>query len=167
MQRSQQTDLVEFYAIEINGKGRHRRAKEPGEIASRLAEWERFYNEVHPHSGIGRKPPRKRWEEVSALTPTRAEIDARYDPARETSTVKRGTWYTSRSETVSPIFTYGAALIGSGESTPMQDADAEPVSEAMPKKCILRRTFRPSGADVRKAPRTGSGSVAQPSSRGP
>jgi len=41
VERSQQTDLVEFYALEIDGKGRHRRAKERGEIAERLAAWER------------------------------------------------------------------------------------------------------------------------------
>jgi transposase InsO family protein len=99
VERSQQTDLVggrnapPFYALEIDGKGRLRRAKAPDEIAGRLAEWEQFYNEVRPHSGIGRKPPRKRWEEVAELTPTREELDARYDPTSEPRTVKRGSWY--------------------------------------------------------------------------
>ena len=93
VERSQQTDLVEFYALEIDGKGRHRRAKAPDEIVGRLAAWERFYNEVRPHSGIGRKPPQKRWEEVADLTPTREDLDARYDPKSEPRTVKRGNWY--------------------------------------------------------------------------
>ena len=93
VERSQQTDLVEFYALEIDGKGRHRRAKAPDEIEGRLAAWERFYNEVRPHSGIGRKPPQKRWEEVAELTPSREDLDARYDAKSEPRTVKRGSWY--------------------------------------------------------------------------
>ena len=82
-----------FYALEIDGKGRHRRAKAPDEIEGRLAAWERFYNEVRPHSGIGRKSPQKRWEEVADLTPSREDLDARYDAKSEPSRVKRGSWY--------------------------------------------------------------------------
>lgn len=92
VERSQQTDLVEFYALEIDGKGRYRRAKEPAGLAERQADWQRFYNGVRPHSGLGGKTPWQRWEEVAPLTPTRAELDARYDPSAEPTRVKRGNW---------------------------------------------------------------------------
>ena len=92
VERSQQTDLMEFYALEITVKGKHRRAKEPGQLAERLAEWQRFYNEERPHSGLGGKAPQQRWSEVAALTPTRAELDAQYDLKQEPESVKRGNW---------------------------------------------------------------------------
>jgi len=88
--RPEQTDLVEFYALEIDGKGRHRRAKQPGELAKRQGDWQRFYNDVRPHGGLGGKTPWQRWKEVAPLTPTRAEPDGRYDPASEPTVVKRG-----------------------------------------------------------------------------
>ena len=59
-------------------------------MATRLAEWQRFYNEVRPHGGIGGKAPRQRWEEVEPLTPSREELDARYDPKKEPVTIRRG-----------------------------------------------------------------------------
>lgn len=98
VERSQQTDLMEFYALEIDGKGRHRKAKEPEGMADRLAEWQQFYNEVRPHGGIGGKSPQQRWAEVAELTPTREEMDARYDPKKEPTTIRRGKklWLTTR-----------------------------------------------------------------------
>ncbi len=92
VERSQQTDLMEFYALEIDGKGRQRKAREPEGMADRLAEWQRFYNEVRPHGGIGSKAPIQRLAEVAELTPTRAEMDARYDPSKEPTTIRRGKW---------------------------------------------------------------------------
>lgn len=98
VERSQQTDLVEFYALEIAGKGKHRRAKEPEQLAERLAEWQRFYNQERPHGGIGGKAPQQRWTEVAALTPTKAELDEAYDPKKEPEYVTRGTkvWMPAR-----------------------------------------------------------------------
>lgn len=98
VERSQQTDLMEFYALEIDGKGRHRKAKDPAGMADRLAEWQQFYNEVRPHGGIGGKSPQQRWAEVAELTPTREEMDARYDPKKEPTTIRRGKklWLTTR-----------------------------------------------------------------------
>ena len=92
VERSQQTDRIEFYALEIDGKGRYRKAKEPERMPERLAEWQRFYNEDRPHSGLGGKTPQQRWEAVAALTPTREEIESRYDPKAEPTTVRRGNW---------------------------------------------------------------------------
>lgn len=90
VERSQQTDLMEFYALEIDGKGRYRKAKEPEGMDERLAEWQHFYNEVRPHGGIGGKTPAHRLAEVADLTPTRAEMDTRYDPSKEPTTIQRG-----------------------------------------------------------------------------
>jgi len=90
VERSQQTDRMEFYALEIEGTGRDRRARVPEAMTDRLSAWEWFYNGVRPHGGIGGKTPQQRWEEVSALTPTRSELDARYDPAKEPTHIERG-----------------------------------------------------------------------------
>jgi transposase InsO family protein len=54
VERSQQTDRAEFYALEVTGRGKLRRAKEEPEVlAAWLAQWQRFYNEQRPHGGIG------------------------------------------------------------------------------------------------------------------
>ena len=71
VERSQQTDLTEFYALEIDGEGRYRKAEEPEGMAERLAAWQQLYNEVRPHGGIGGKTPTKRLAEVAQLTPSR------------------------------------------------------------------------------------------------
>lgn len=92
VERSQQTDLMEFYALEIDGEGRYRKAKEPEGMAERLSAWQQFYNEVRPHGGIGGKTPTQRLAEVAQLTPTRAEMDARYDPSKEPKSIARGKW---------------------------------------------------------------------------
>ena len=98
VERSQQTDLVEFYALEVTGKGKQRRARDREGLAEHLAAWQRFYNEERAHSSLGGRTPWERWEEVRALTPTRAELDALYDPAREPQRVRRGRrrWVTTR-----------------------------------------------------------------------
>lgn len=90
VERSQQTDLMEFYALEIDGEGRYRKAKDPAGMVGRLGEWQQFYNEVRPHGGIGGKTPLQRLAEVAELTPTRAEMDARYDPSKEPTKIQRG-----------------------------------------------------------------------------
>lgn len=93
VERSQQSDRAEFYALEITGKGKQRRAKEKPEVlATKLSEWQRFYNEERPHGGIKGRTPEQRWQEVKHLTPAREEMDARYDPASEPTQVKRGKW---------------------------------------------------------------------------
>ncbi len=90
VERSQQTDLMEFYALEIDGEGRYRKAKERDGMVERLAAWQQFYNEVRPHGGIGGKAPVQRLAEVAELTPTRAEMDARYDPSKKPTSIQRG-----------------------------------------------------------------------------
>jgi transposase InsO family protein len=98
VERSQQTDLMEFYALEICGKGKNRRVREAEGLPDRLAAWQRFYNKERAHSSLGGRSPRERWEEVQALTPSRAELDALFDPAREPRSIKRGKkrWLTTR-----------------------------------------------------------------------
>lgn len=92
VERSQQTDLVEFYALEIAGKGKRRQVKRTEGLDRRLGEWQRFYNEQRPHGGLEGKTPLERWREVAALTPSRAELDALYDERREPRAVSRGKW---------------------------------------------------------------------------
>ncbi len=75
VERSQQTDLVEFYALEIEGKGKARVAREREELEQRLKAWQRFYNELRSHGGIGSETRQRRWEEVEPLTPTRVVLD--------------------------------------------------------------------------------------------
>lgn len=90
VERSQQTDLVEFYALEITGKGRGRQVRQREELEERLVQWQRFYNEERPHGGLEGKTPVARWGEVAALTPSRAELDELYDEAREPRSFRRG-----------------------------------------------------------------------------
>ena len=61
-------------------------------MPERLAEWQRFSNDDRPHRGLGGRTPRQRWEAVKDLTPTREEIESRYDPKSEPTTVRRGNW---------------------------------------------------------------------------
>ena len=93
VERSQQTDRMEFYALEIHGKGKRRRVIERAGLEERLAEWQVFYNEQRAHSGLGGKTPRERLEEVESLTPSRAEMDGRFDERKERTSVPRGWHY--------------------------------------------------------------------------
>lgn len=92
VERSQQTDLVEFYALEMAGKGKKRHVLCAEGLSDRLAAWQGFYNRDRAHSSLGGRTPWQRWEEVQALTPSRAELDRLYDPAREPRSIKRGKW---------------------------------------------------------------------------
>lgn len=92
VERSQQTDRIEFYALEITGKGKGRQVREGNGLEERLAQWQRFYNEERGHSSLGGRTPWMRWQEVRELGPTREELDAVYDGAREPTRVKRGKW---------------------------------------------------------------------------
>lgn len=98
VERSQQTDLVEFYALEITGKGKRRCVQDREGLAERLALWQRFYNEERAHSSLGGRTPWQRWQEVAALSPTRAALDALYDSEREPRHIRRGKrrWLTTR-----------------------------------------------------------------------
>ena len=93
VERSQQTDQMEFYALEIHGKGKSRQVIERVGLEERLAEWQLFYNEQRAHSSLGGKTPRDRLQEVEALTPSRAEMDGRFDERKERTSVPRGWHY--------------------------------------------------------------------------
>jgi len=64
--------------------------RERDRLEQKLKTWQRFYNEVRPHGGIGGKTPQRRWEEVEALTPTREVLDGRYDGSKEPKWIKQG-----------------------------------------------------------------------------
>ncbi len=55
VERSQRTDLEEFYAIEdINDP----------DLPERLQEWQHYWNWERPHSSIGGKSPVDKWSDV-------------------------------------------------------------------------------------------------------
>ncbi|MFV0644580.1 MAG: IS481 family transposase [Sphingomonadaceae bacterium] len=75
VERSHKTDLQEFYATQdINDP----------ELERRLDEWQMFYNWHRPHSSLGGKTPSEKCHELSERTPFRDEIEALYDPEKET-----------------------------------------------------------------------------------
>jgi transposase InsO family protein len=92
VERSQQTDLVEFYALAIAGKGKKCHVLCLEGLSDRLAAWQGFYNRDRAHSSLGGRTPWQRWEEVEALTPSRMELDGLYDPSCEPRSIKRGKW---------------------------------------------------------------------------
>jgi transposase InsO family protein len=74
VERSQKTDLEEFYAIVD--------LKDPA-LAQKLDEWQVYYNEFRPHSALQGKTPWERWWELSSKTPYRDEVEDLYDPTKE------------------------------------------------------------------------------------
>jgi len=74
VERSQQTDLQEFY--------RTADLKDPA-LNDRLAEWQFYYNYQRPHSSLQGKTPAEAAAEKSAGSPFWDEVIARYDPKKE------------------------------------------------------------------------------------
>ena len=74
VERSQKTDLEEFYATAD--------LQDPA-LAEKLDEWQVYYNEFRPHGALNGKTPWERWWELSHKTPYRDEIEALYDPTKE------------------------------------------------------------------------------------
>jgi hypothetical protein len=74
VERSQKTDLEEFYAIvDLSSKG----------LAEQLFDWQCQYNEFPPHGSLGNKTPWERWSELLFQTPYCDEATAMYDPSKE------------------------------------------------------------------------------------
>lgn len=74
VERSQQTDLMEFWAtVSVHD----------ADVPLQLRAWQRFYNRVRPHSALGGRTPYGRLLERAAVIPTPAEVAQAYDPARE------------------------------------------------------------------------------------
>ena len=74
VERSQKTDLDEFYATVELGDGA---------LADRLAEWQHFYNWERPHGSLHGKSPMDRFFELSPETPFWDDVVAQYDATRE------------------------------------------------------------------------------------
>jgi transposase InsO family protein len=74
VERSQRTDLEEFYAIEdINTSN----------LSERLQEWQHYWNWERPHSSIGGKSPIYKWSECIEIIPSTEKICNEYNPKEE------------------------------------------------------------------------------------
>ena len=74
VERSQRTDLQEFYAtIDLNAEDLH----------AQLDEWQFYYNWHRPHSSLGGRSPMDKVSELSEKTPFWSDVEAMYDPSRE------------------------------------------------------------------------------------
>jgi transposase InsO family protein len=74
VERSQRTDRMEFYATAD---------LEAPDLADQLKEWQRFYNEVRPHGGIGGRSPAAQYRRAADRVPTRSAVAEAYDPSQE------------------------------------------------------------------------------------
>lgn len=74
VERSQKTDLEEFYATaNLNSP----------KLKYRLEEWQFYYNWQRPHSSLGNKSPIDRVCELLKKTPFWDEVTEKYDPSKE------------------------------------------------------------------------------------
>jgi hypothetical protein len=74
VERSQQTDLLEFYALEDLASP---------ELEEHLFEWQHFYNWHRPHGALGGLTPMDRRWELSPKTPWSWEVQSLYDSTKE------------------------------------------------------------------------------------
>lgn len=74
VERSQKTDLSEFYAIAD--------LKDP-ELEDRLSEWQHYYNWHRVHGSLNGKTPMGRYFELSKKTPYLEDVSNQYDMSRE------------------------------------------------------------------------------------
>lgn len=74
VERSQMTDLDEFYAPE-NLKF--------SDLEERLQQWQHYYNWHRPHGSLNGKNPKERYFEVSVKTPYSDEVEVQYGPLEE------------------------------------------------------------------------------------
>jgi transposase InsO family protein len=74
VERSQRADLEEFWPTVD--------PRSPA-VQERLAEWQHFWNWERPHSALGGKMPIDWICELLAKIPSRAAVEAAYDPAKE------------------------------------------------------------------------------------
>ena len=75
VERSQKTDLEEFYALE--------ELTDFEKLKEELKVWQFFYNWHRPHGALGGKSPIDRKVELSEKTPFWDEIEHLYDPQKE------------------------------------------------------------------------------------
>lgn len=74
VERSQRTDLDEFYAtVDIRDAA----------LSNRLDEWEFYYNWHRPHGSLQGQTPCEKHSSLIDKTPLREEVEAMYDPTKE------------------------------------------------------------------------------------
>ena len=76
VERSQQTDWIEFYSsVDLRDV----------DLSQRLEEWQFFYNWHRPHSALNGHTPMERCCQLLEQTPLLEEVEAQYDAKRERS----------------------------------------------------------------------------------
>lgn len=74
VERSQRTDLEEFYAtVDLSAE----------DLADRLADWQSHYNEFRVHGSLDGRTPWEVWYERAQRTPLFEEVEALYDESVE------------------------------------------------------------------------------------
>jgi transposase InsO family protein len=74
VERSQRTDLEEFYAtVDLRAE----------DLAARLDDWQSHYNEFRVHGSLDGRTPWEVWYERARLTPLFEEVEALYDDSAE------------------------------------------------------------------------------------
>jgi len=77
VERSQQTDIQEFYAtLDLDNISFE-------ELDEELAYWQHHYNWFRPHSALGGKTPMDKYDELSSNTPFSDEVEESYHPSQE------------------------------------------------------------------------------------
>lgn len=77
VERSQQTDLQEFYAtIDLENISFE-------ELDEELGYWQHHYNWYRPHSALGGMTPMDKYDKLSSKTPFWDEVISQYDPSQE------------------------------------------------------------------------------------
>lgn len=74
VERSQRTDLEEFYATV---------SLDSPDLPEQLQEWQHFYNWDRPHGALQGRSPMERFFELSDQTPFSDQVELMYDPRKE------------------------------------------------------------------------------------
>jgi hypothetical protein len=74
VERSQQTDLQEFYSV-VDVKAK--------DLEDQLQQWQHDYNWYRPHSALRGRTPVDKACELTSITPLREEVEALYDVEQE------------------------------------------------------------------------------------
>lgn len=74
VERSQKTDLDEFYAtVDLKSS----------DLEMQLLEWQHYYNWHRPHGSLNGRPPMDKFFDLIGDTPFWDEVEEQYDPANE------------------------------------------------------------------------------------